>query len=61
MYVPVIQEDKCSKCRRCANICPKGVFECREDRVCVWNPAYCTGCDSCTVVCEEDAIRVEEL
>jgi MinD superfamily P-loop ATPase len=61
MYMPVIKDEKCSKCRRCINICPKDVFECREANVCIVNPIYCTGCDSCTAVCDEGAITVEEL
>ena len=61
MYMPAIEDEKCDKCRRCSNICPKGVFECRDDHVCILNPVYCTGCESCVAVCTKDAVRVEEL
>jgi DNA-directed RNA polymerase subunit D len=61
MYQPVIEEDKCSNCRECANICPKAVFSIDEDRVRVSDPYHCTGCDSCVAVCPLDAIEVREI
>jgi Pyruvate/2-oxoacid:ferredoxin oxidoreductase delta subunit len=61
VYLPVIDEKKCNRCRACVKICPKEVFGRDEPEVNVWNPAYCTGCESCTVVCPEDAIKVEQM
>jgi NAD-dependent dihydropyrimidine dehydrogenase PreA subunit len=60
MYRPVIREDKCTNCRACERICPKGVFDPDEADVSVGNPIRCTGCESCTAVCPMNAITVEE-
>ena len=61
MYMPVIEDERCTRCRACAHICPKGVFDEDEDDLRVNDPVYCTGCESCTAVCPIAAIKVEEL
>jgi NAD-dependent dihydropyrimidine dehydrogenase PreA subunit len=61
MYLPVIEEDKCTNCQACARICPKLVFEPKDDKPGVANPIYCTGCESCSAVCPMQALKVEEI
>ena len=61
MFMPVIERDKCDNCRACAHICPKLVFEPDSEEVSVSNPVHCTGCESCSAVCKEDAITVKEI
>lgn len=61
MYMPIIKDEDCTRCRACANICPKDVFDADEEELSVSNPVYCTGCESCTAVCPMAAIEVEEL
>lgn len=61
MFMPVINEKDCSRCRECAKICPKAVFDSDEEQVTVSNPKYCTGCESCTAVCPNAALKIEEM
>ena len=61
MFMPVIDEKECTRCRKCANICPKAVFDVTKKELEVSNPAYCTGCESCTAVCPEAALKIEEF
>jgi Pyruvate/2-oxoacid:ferredoxin oxidoreductase delta subunit len=61
MFIPDIQEGKCTNCKACCNICPKLVFESKDDVVEVTNALYCTGCESCCAVCPKDAIKIDEV
>ncbi len=61
MFIPVIKDDKCTKCQACARICPKLVFMDKDSEVCVYDPTHCTGCESCTAVCPHDAIKIQEV
>ncbi|MDQ7782507.1 MAG: 4Fe-4S binding protein [Desulfomonilaceae bacterium] len=59
--MPVIKEEDCTRCRACANICPKAVFDAKNGEVTVCSPAYCTGCESCTAVCPKAAVTLKQL
>lgn len=52
---PVIRPDDCVLCGICAEYCPCGVVEKRED-VMVIDYTYCKGCGICTVECPKKAI-----
>ncbi len=60
MFQPLIKDDKCTRCRECANICPKDVLEAENGDIRVADPRFCTGCEACEAVCPEHAIQVEE-
>lgn len=61
MFIPKIIQDKCSRCRECAKICPKLVFATQDDDVTVEDPSQCTGCEACCAVCPNEAILVEDM
>ncbi|MEW6349287.1 MAG: 4Fe-4S dicluster domain-containing protein [Thermodesulfobacteriota bacterium] len=61
MYFPKIDREKCKFHGECFRICPEDVFDMTETEVVVARPGDCTGCQSCIVVCPEDAVTVEEL
>ncbi|WP_083846745.1 4Fe-4S binding protein [Desulfomonile tiedjei] len=61
MYIPFINDDKCTNCLACARICPKLVLKDEDCRVCVFDPSKCTGCESCSAVCPQNAIKIDDV
>ncbi|MHA1297921.1 MAG: ATP-binding protein [Candidatus Helarchaeota archaeon] len=67
-YVPVIDEDKCIKCKKCINICPfyaltyqTGEKEDKsEDKILV-REEVCIGCGVCASNCSKDAITLKKV
>lgn len=52
-----INQDKCSGCRICNNMCPFNAISFIEDRmVSEVNPALCQGCGTCVAACPAGAI-----
>ncbi len=52
-----INQDKCSGCRICNNLCPFNAILFHEDRlVSEVNPALCQGCGTCVAACPAGAI-----
>jgi len=55
--VATINEDKCSGCRICNNLCPYSAIEFLEDKdVSYINAALCKGCGTCVAACPSQAI-----
>lgn len=56
--IPVIDYDKCTKCQRCAAVCPYGAIKgtLRESIEVI--PARCMGCGNCIAECAVDAITM---
>lgn len=53
--VPEIDQDRCSGCRQCVNICRFGAITVVGDTVLTF-PSLCHGCGGCVVVCPEGAV-----
>jgi NAD-dependent dihydropyrimidine dehydrogenase PreA subunit len=60
MVKPKIDQDKCTVCGKCVEICPVDVFEKKEDKVEVANPDACIGCRACEAQCPVKAIEMED-
>lgn len=61
MYMPKIDEAKCTGCGECLDVCPTDVFEARENEIFVADPGDCVGCESCVGACPEEAVTLEEI
>ncbi len=61
MYVITIDESKCTVCGECVNICPVEIYKQEGNRIVVGNTEECSNCQSCTSVCEPQAITVSEI
>ena len=56
--VPAVDQNACTLCGKCAEICQFGAIICLGTRVMTF-PDLCHGCGGCKLVCEADAIREE--
>jgi heterodisulfide reductase subunit A len=57
-----IDENKCSGCRICNDLCPYLAINFDEDKkVSVINEALCKGCGTCVAACPSDAIRAKHF
>ncbi len=56
LSVPDIMEEKCTYCRKCAEICVYNALAVLKDTVLVF-PELCHGCGGCTLLCPERAIQ----
>ena len=55
-FVPEVDEDRCTFCRKCVEICRYRAIAVVGKKVLVF-PQLCHSCEGCRVVCPEDAIR----
>jgi MinD superfamily P-loop ATPase len=53
--VPEVDEDRCSYCRKCMDICRYGAIAVMGKKVITF-PDLCHSCGGCALVCPEDAI-----
>jgi len=55
--VATINEDMCSGCRICNNLCPFNAIDFLEDKeISYINAALCKGCGTCVAACPSQAI-----
>jgi MinD superfamily P-loop ATPase len=54
-FVPVVDQEKCTGCRKCVDICRFSALTFVRDTVLVF-PALCHSCGGCQLVCEFGAI-----
>jgi MinD superfamily P-loop ATPase len=53
--IPQVDDDKCTGCGHCAEVCQYHAIVCVAGKVLVF-PQLCHGCGSCTLNCPEEAI-----
>ncbi len=53
--VPLVDEEKCTGCGRCAQVCRYNAIACVRNRVLVFSE-LCHGCGGCAIACPEHAI-----
>ena len=52
-------QDACTGCGMCIDVCPHGVFAQHGDSVGVVHPDECMECGACQVNCAFDAVKVD--
>jgi MinD superfamily P-loop ATPase len=57
--IPVVDEDACTACGECAEICQYNAIVSLKTKPLVF-PELCHGCGGCALVCPEDAITEED-
>jgi len=53
--VPVVDEEKCTHCRRCAEVCVYKAIAVLKNKVLVF-PQLCHGCGACAYLCPDRAV-----
>jgi MinD superfamily P-loop ATPase len=53
--IPLVNEEKCTHCRRCAEVCVYKAIAVLKNKVLVF-PQLCHGCGACAYLCPERAI-----
>ncbi len=56
LLIPQVDEERCTACGRCAEVCQYHAIVVLAGKVLVF-PELCHGCGSCTLNCPEDAIK----
>ena len=59
-YSVSVDADKYVGCGECVDICPVSIYELVDGKSEPKTPDECLGCESCTGVCEHDAITITE-
>jgi ferredoxin len=54
-----INEESCTLCEGCFNICPSKVFE-PSDRMLNINEKNCSGCNLCKDICQSSAVQISQ-
>lgn len=56
----LIDNDKCTGCGTCVDVCPTSVFEIKNEKSLPVKPDECLLCRVCEVQCQEGAIQIIE-
>jgi len=54
--IPEVEEEKCTFCGKCAEVCAYNAIAVIKDQVLVF-PELCHGCGGCSLLCPEQAIK----
>lgn len=52
--------EKCTGCKRCVEVCPRGVFKIKDKKASIVDKDLCIECGACKNNCEYGAIAVED-
>lgn len=55
-FIPVIDEQRCNGCRKCADLCEFNALAVIGDKVLVF-PELCHSCEGCREICPEQAVQ----
>ncbi len=59
-YIPVVDEQKCNKCRMCRLLCPDLAMTLNEEKGQIQiDLDFCKGCDICVAFCPKEAITMK--
>jgi len=53
-----LSPENCSGCRKCAEVCPHGVFDFADKRARIAQRDLCMECGACALNCPENVIEV---
>lgn len=65
MFQIVVDEQKCTGCKKCGEVCPKGGkiwgYQSKNGKfvAAVIEPFYCLNCGTCVAFCPTGAIKIE--
>jgi NAD-dependent dihydropyrimidine dehydrogenase PreA subunit len=59
MY-PVVDEDRCTGCGNCVEICPSEVYQMEEDKSTPIHPEECIECWACVTQCPAESIQLTD-
>lgn len=51
-----INQDKCTTCCECIDVCPNGLLYLEEDVILIKNEHICNQCGDCVAICSAHAI-----
>lgn len=57
---PIIEEEECTGCGLCIEVCPNEVLDLEEGIAVVINEEACDGCGLCAEECPMSIIEIEE-
>lgn len=61
MIMVEIDNDKCTGCEECINICPQECFDLIDGKSVATRADECVNCQSCVEACPEAAVSVTEM
>jgi NAD-dependent dihydropyrimidine dehydrogenase PreA subunit len=57
-FMPMIDQNRCTGCRECVQVCPTGALEQRWGKAALVFPEQCTYCTACEDICPVGAIEL---
>jgi NAD-dependent dihydropyrimidine dehydrogenase PreA subunit len=62
VFIVSIDEDLCSGCNSCTDLCPAHLLGFSDDKAQITgDETECLGCESCISVCPTEAITIKEM